>query len=59
MFKEVYRWNVVDAVKNKKEVYAICRIGEEVSVEDAKDISLNKYADEKNVFYVEWVEEDE
>ena len=59
MFKEVYRWNVIDAIKNKKEVYAVYQNGEEVEVMLAKFVSLENYTEEDKIFFIEWVEGEE
>lgn len=59
MFREVYRWNVIDAVKDNKEVYAIRRMNNSAEVVSARVVTLKEYADEKNMYYVEWVEQNE
>ncbi len=59
MFREVRKYYVLDKIMEKKEVYAICRNGEEVEVKLAKDIPLGEYADVDKHFYVEWVEGEE
>lgn len=59
MFREVYRWNVIDAIKDKKEVYAIYHNGEEVEVMLAKFVSLENYTEEDKIFFIEWIEGEE
>ena len=59
MFREVYRWNVLDEIRNKKEVYAIYRNGEEVDTMLAKLVSLENYTEEDKIFFIEWVEGEE
>lgn len=59
MFREVRKYYVLDKIKDKKEVYAIYRNGDEIEVMLAKFVSLENYAEEDKLFYVEWVEGEE
>lgn len=59
MFKVVYRYYVLDKTKDKKEVYAIYHNGVEVEVKLAKFVSLENYAEEDKIFFIEWVEGEE
>ena len=59
MFREVYRWDILDKIKDKKEVYAVYHNGEEVEVILAKFVSLENYTEEDKIFFIEWVEGEE